>query len=134
MDTSDQANMSRNSTKITRVNYSPNLEVYAPLNERDSQAMAELFDREDSDEIETDINSKLQMVIPEPCWEDDTLGRRSGGVGGVGEWRRGGYSFFSMPNALCPMPIAHCPLPHCPLLICKISEFLQLIGRFPIPV
>ena len=52
------------------MNYSPNLEVYTPLNERDSQAMAELFDREDSDEIETDINSKLRMVIPESCWED----------------------------------------------------------------
>lgn len=52
------------------MNYPANIEVYAPLNERDWEAMTQLFDRQDSDEIETDINSKLRMVIPEPCWED----------------------------------------------------------------
>jgi len=43
------------------------------MNQRDWKAMAELFDREDGDEIEADINSKLRRVIPEPCWEDDTF-------------------------------------------------------------
>jgi hypothetical protein len=33
--------------------------------------MAELFDRGDCDEIEKDINRKLQKIYPEPCWEDD---------------------------------------------------------------
>ncbi|GAX44027.1 hypothetical protein NIES4075_50440 [Tolypothrix sp. NIES-4075] len=59
------------------MNYSTNPEVYAlplrAMNERDWKAMAELFDREDGDEIEADINSKLRRVIPEPCWEDDTF-------------------------------------------------------------
>ena len=42
-----------------------------PLRERDWKVLAELFDRVDSDEIEADINSKLRLMIPEPCWEDD---------------------------------------------------------------
>lgn len=33
--------------------------------------MTELFDRDDSDEIEADINSSLMLMIPEPCWGDD---------------------------------------------------------------
>jgi hypothetical protein len=33
--------------------------------------MAELFERGDCDEIENDINRKLQKIYPEPCWEDD---------------------------------------------------------------
>jgi hypothetical protein len=41
------------------------------MKERDWKAMAELFDTEDGDEIEADINGKLWTVIPEPCWEDD---------------------------------------------------------------
>ncbi len=35
--------------------------------------MTELFDREDSDEIEADINSSLMLMIPEPFWGDDTF-------------------------------------------------------------
>ncbi len=42
-----------------------------PLRERDWKVLAELFDRGDSDEIEADINNKLLLMIPEPCWEDD---------------------------------------------------------------
>ncbi|MBG1268416.1 hypothetical protein [Nostoc sp. WHI] len=57
------------------MNYSNNLQVYAPsltsLRERDWTALIELFHRDDSDEIEADINRSLFWLIPEPCWEDD---------------------------------------------------------------
>ncbi|WP_375515160.1 hypothetical protein [uncultured Nostoc sp.] len=57
------------------MNYSNNLQVYAPsltfLRERDWTALIELFDRDDGDEIEADIDSSLFWLIPEPCWEDD---------------------------------------------------------------
>jgi hypothetical protein len=57
------------------VNYPVNPQIYAPvftsLKERDWKVLLEMFDREDIDEIETDINSKLLLMIPEPCWEDD---------------------------------------------------------------
>jgi len=50
-------------------------EVHAPplsaLKERDWKALKELFDRKDGDEIEADINSKLCLMVPEPCWEDE---------------------------------------------------------------
>jgi len=49
--------------------------MYAPtlnsLRQRDWKALIELFDREDGDEIEADINSNLHLRTPEPCWEDD---------------------------------------------------------------
>lgn len=41
------------------------------LREGDTKALAALFDREDSDEIETDISKYLRLLWPEPCWEDD---------------------------------------------------------------
>ncbi|NDJ23768.1 hypothetical protein GS682_19400 [Nostoc sp. B(2019)] len=57
------------------MNYSNNLQVYAPslmsLNERDWKALVDLFNRDDGDEIEADINSNLLWLTPEPCWEDD---------------------------------------------------------------
>jgi hypothetical protein len=57
------------------VNYPGNIPIYAPalisLEERDWTVMTELFDREDSDEIEADIRTSLLLMIPEPCWEDD---------------------------------------------------------------
>lgn len=57
------------------MNYSNNLQVYAPsltfLREGDWIALIELFDRDDGDEIEADVNSSLFWLIPEPCWEDD---------------------------------------------------------------
>jgi hypothetical protein len=52
-----------------------NLEVYAPpstsLRNRDWKALLELFDREDVDEIEADVQDSLRLLPPEPCWEDD---------------------------------------------------------------
>ncbi|BAZ06504.1 hypothetical protein [Calothrix sp. NIES-3974] len=54
---------------------SANHEVHAaplaPLNSRDLIALSELFERNDSDVIEEDINSKLKMMVPEPSWEED---------------------------------------------------------------
>lgn len=65
----------RHSSTTLRVNYSNNLQVYAPsltsLRERDWTALIELFDRDDGDEIEADIDRSLFWLIPEPCWEDD---------------------------------------------------------------
>ncbi len=63
------------STPILFVNYPINPQIYAPvftsLKERDWKALLEMFDRDDIDEVEADINVNLQLMIPEPCWEDD---------------------------------------------------------------
>ena len=64
-------NFSRESNNIFRINSQVNIDTLIPLTERDCRAMAELFDRGDCDEIEKDINRKLQKIYPEPCWEDD---------------------------------------------------------------
>ena len=57
------------------VNYSNNLQVNVSslnsLRERDWEALTSLFDRDDSDEIEDEIKSKLVWLVPEPCWEDN---------------------------------------------------------------
>lgn len=41
------------------------------LKERDWKELALLFDRHDSDEIEADVISKLNMLCPEPSWDED---------------------------------------------------------------
>ena len=50
-------------------------EVHAPplmpLKERDFKALATLFDRADSKEIEADINNILDRMVPEPSWDED---------------------------------------------------------------
>ena len=57
------------------MNYSNNLQLsvspHNSLRERDWEALTSLFDRDDSDEIEKDIKSKLVWLVPEPCWEDN---------------------------------------------------------------
>lgn len=57
------------------MNYSNNLQVNVSslnsLRERDWEALTSLFDRDDSDEIENEIKSKLVWSVPEPCWEDN---------------------------------------------------------------
>lgn len=57
------------------MNYPLNAQIYAPvltsLKERDWKVLLELFDKENMDEIEADINTNLLLMIPEPCWEDD---------------------------------------------------------------
>ena len=52
---------------LNDVNVSP----YNLVRERDWEALNLLFDRDDSDEIEADIQSKLLFLVPEPCWEDN---------------------------------------------------------------
>ncbi|MBD2742038.1 hypothetical protein [Coleofasciculus sp. FACHB-1120] len=42
-----------------------------PLRERDVTALSELFERDDSEEIEADINQNLLWLWPEPCWDDE---------------------------------------------------------------
>ena len=42
-----------------------------PLKERDFKALATLFDRPDSNEIEADINKTLNLMVPEPSWDED---------------------------------------------------------------
>ena len=44
---------------------------FTPLRERDIKALTELFDREDSDEIETNIISYLLLLWPDTGWEND---------------------------------------------------------------
>jgi len=41
------------------------------LRERDWEALTSLFDRDDSDEIEDEIKSKLVWLVSEPCWADN---------------------------------------------------------------
>lgn len=57
------------------MNYSNNVQVnfssYGTLKERDWEALILLFERDDSDEIEAEIDSKLLWLVPEPCWEDN---------------------------------------------------------------
>ncbi|MBD2663308.1 hypothetical protein B6N60_03181 [Richelia sinica FACHB-800] len=57
------------------MNYINNISTPTPtitsLKDRDWEALTALFDRDDGDEIEADITSKLLFLIPEPCWEDN---------------------------------------------------------------
>lgn len=43
----------------------------SPLRERDDQALAALFVRDDIRELEADIDHQLLRLFPEPCWEDE---------------------------------------------------------------
>ncbi|MBF2005784.1 MAG: hypothetical protein IGS49_10050 [Chlorogloeopsis fritschii C42_A2020_084] len=42
-----------------------------PFKERDWKALTEMFDKQDVDQIETDINTILGLIVPEPSWEED---------------------------------------------------------------
>lgn len=44
-----------------------------PLTERDLDALAEMFELQDNDEIEADIMQHLHLLCPEPCWEEETF-------------------------------------------------------------
>ncbi len=44
--------------------------ILMPLRDRDWEVLAEFFERGDIEEIEANINKNLQMMMPEPCWED----------------------------------------------------------------
>ncbi|MEC4986080.1 MAG: hypothetical protein SAJ37_16680 [Oscillatoria sp. PMC 1068.18] len=41
-----------------------------PLNHRDLVALAGLFEREDIEDIETNLSEVLLSCLPEPCWEE----------------------------------------------------------------
>ncbi|AFZ03742.1 hypothetical protein [Calothrix sp. PCC 6303] len=43
----------------------------APLKDRDWLALIILFDRQDGDEIEAEVMSKLSLMVPEPSWDED---------------------------------------------------------------
>jgi hypothetical protein len=43
----------------------------APLRERDTAALAALFEGEDVEDIQSDIRDYLALIYPAPCWEDD---------------------------------------------------------------
>ncbi|MBF2027162.1 MAG: hypothetical protein IGS48_10405 [Oscillatoriales cyanobacterium C42_A2020_001] len=43
----------------------------SPLRERDIQALAVLFQRDDIAMIEADLTQMLLRLLPEPCWEED---------------------------------------------------------------
>lgn len=43
------------------------------LREQDAKALNSFFDRDDLEEIETDIQLGLSRRCPEPCWEDHSL-------------------------------------------------------------
>lgn len=45
----------------------------SPLRERDIVALAALFQRDDMYAIEADVKHKLLLLLPEPCWDDDTF-------------------------------------------------------------
>lgn len=43
----------------------------APMRDRDLKALGSLFEREDIQDVETDIIRNLLARWPEPCWDDD---------------------------------------------------------------
>lgn len=57
------------------INRRPNVHAapLTPLREQDAKALNSFFDRDDLDEIETDIKLGLSRRCPEPCWEDHSL-------------------------------------------------------------
>ncbi|ESA38231.1 hypothetical protein N836_32910 [Leptolyngbya sp. Heron Island J] len=46
-------------------------EPLAPLRQRDEQALEDIFDDIEVEDILTDVCIRLRQLHPEPCWEDD---------------------------------------------------------------
>jgi hypothetical protein len=44
-----------------------------PLKKRDMDALNDLFEREDVDEIADEINKNLSFLLPALCWEEEAL-------------------------------------------------------------
>ena len=44
-----------------------------PLRQRDAQALEEMFDDVQMEEIFIDICDRLRQLYPEPCWDDDSF-------------------------------------------------------------
>ncbi|MBW4692978.1 MAG: hypothetical protein KME27_14585 [Lyngbya sp. HA4199-MV5] len=45
----------------------------SPLRERDLIALSEFFQQDEMLAIEADINQRLLLLLPEPCWEDEVF-------------------------------------------------------------
>lgn len=61
-------------SKTTEKEYSQVVSHAAPLSslrERDLQALAEMFEPEDAAEVEAELARYLNLMCPEPCWEED---------------------------------------------------------------
>ncbi|XWK86050.1 MAG: hypothetical protein U7127_17710 [Phormidium sp.] len=54
--------------EYSHVNHAPPL---SSLRERDLQALAEMFEPEDAAEVEAELAHYLNLMCPEPCWEED---------------------------------------------------------------
>lgn len=50
----------------------------APLRQRDEQALEEVFEDTQVEEIIADIRTRLKQLQPEPCWDDDPFDFLSG--------------------------------------------------------
>lgn len=48
-------------------------EPLSPLRERDNKALADLFERDDLEEIHTDVLNRLSLLYPPPYWEEESL-------------------------------------------------------------
>ena len=46
-------------------------EPLAPLRQRDEQALEDVFDDIEVEDILTDVCLRLRQLYPEPCWEDE---------------------------------------------------------------
>ena len=46
-------------------------EPLAPLRQRDEQALEDVFDDSEVEDILTDVCIRLKQLYPEPCWEDE---------------------------------------------------------------
>ncbi|MFB2878074.1 hypothetical protein [Floridanema aerugineum] len=61
-------------SKTTEKEYSQVVNHAAPLSslrERDLQALTEMFEPEDAAEVEAELAHYLNLMCPEPCWEED---------------------------------------------------------------
>jgi len=61
-------------SKTTEKEYSQIVSHAAPLSslrERDLQALAEMFEPEDAAQVEAELAGYLNLMCPEPCWEED---------------------------------------------------------------
>lgn len=43
----------------------------APLHERDKTALSGFFERDDMEEIASDVKQTLAWLWPEPCWDEE---------------------------------------------------------------
>ena len=64
-------------SKTTEKEYSQIVAHAAPLSsltEKDLQALAEIFESENTTEVEAELAQYLNLMYPEPCWEENPFG------------------------------------------------------------